>query len=261
MADVFGWYSEIPIISRCYLTSAFAITTACFLDLISPLTLYYNYDLIMTKGQYWRLISSFLFFGTFSLDFVFHMYFVLRYCRLLEEGSFRGRSADFLFLIIYGMVFMLIVTTLFDTFARIKFLGHPLTFMMVYLWSRDPENAHIQLSFLGVLQFTAPYLPWVLLSFSLLIGNPVEMDLLGIFAGHIYYFLDYIYPQIAHMRNWNFKKLVFTPPFLHYLFSSEQLFAYLNTRVSVCSVTSFIVYFSLLSSRLFKVNHLPVSQL
>ena len=28
------------------------------LDLVSPLTLYYNFDLIVDKGQYWRLISS-----------------------------------------------------------------------------------------------------------------------------------------------------------------------------------------------------------
>lgn len=234
MADLFSWYYEIPLVSRCYLTAAFAITTACFLELVSPLTLYYNYDLVMTKGQYWRLFTSFLFFGTFSLDFVFHMYFVLRYCRLLEEGAFRGRTADFVGLIIYGSVFMLIATTFFDMFTRIKFLGHPLTFMMVYLWSRDLENSHIHMSFLGILQFTAPYLPWVLLSFSLLIGNPIEMDLLGILAGHIYYFFDYVYPQVAHIRSWPIKKIVVTPPFLHYLFSSEQLFAFLNTRVSFC---------------------------
>lgn len=228
---MFSWYYEIPIISRFYLTAAFAVTTACFLDVVSPLALYYNYDLILSKGQFWRLFSSFFFFGTFSLDFVFHMYFVVRYCRLLEEGSFRGRPADFLFMLIYGAIFMLVVTTICDTFARIKFLGHPLTFMMVYLWSRDPDNANVQMSFLGILQFTAPYLPWVLLAFSLLIGNPVEMDLLGIFAGHIYYFLDFIYPQVAEIRGWRLKKLMFTPPFLHYLFSTDQFFTLLNTRV------------------------------
>lgn len=75
---------------------------------------------------------------------------------------------------------MLIATVSFDVFTKIKFLGHPLTFMMVYLWSRDPDNYHIRMSFFGVLTFSAPYLPWVLLAFSLLIGNPIEMDVLGI---------------------------------------------------------------------------------
>ena len=230
--DIFSWYHEIPPISRCYLTGAVAVTTACFLDLVSPLTLYYNYDLILNKGQYWRLITSFLFFGSFSIDFLFHMYFVVRYCRLLEEGPFRGRTADFVFMLMYGATLMLICSVSFDMFARIKFLGHPLSFMMVYLWARDPDQYHVRMSFFGVLQFNAPYLPWVLLLFSLMLGNPVEMDLLGIVVGHTYYFLDYVYPQVAQLRGWSVKKLMITPSILSYLFSNDQGFRIIETDVS-----------------------------
>jgi hypothetical protein len=91
--------------------------------------------------------------------------------------------------------------------------------MMVYLWARDPENHHIRMSFFGVLQFNAPYLPWVLLIFSLVLGNPVEMDVLGIIVGHTYYFLDFIYPQVAEIRGWSLKKIIVTPPILKYIFS------------------------------------------
>lgn len=230
--DFFSWYHEIPPISKIYLTSAVAITTACFLDIVSPLTLYYNYELILNKGQYWRLVTSFLFFGTFSLDFLFHMYFVVRYCRLLEEGPFRGKPADFLVMIIYGAVMMIISTLVFDLFAKIKFLGHPLTFMMVYLWARDPENYFIRMSFFGVIQFNAPYLPWMLLLFSVLIGNPIEMDLLGIVVGHIYYFLDTVYPQVAAVRGWRINKIIFTPAILQYLFATADRYPIVDTQVS-----------------------------
>lgn len=237
MAEVNGllaWYQEVPIISRIYITAAIAVTIACYLEIVSPLTLYYNSDLIMQKGQYWRLISSFLFFGTFSLDFIFHIYFVTRYSRLLEEGLFRGRTADFLFMFIFGGVFLLLLTTLCESFARIKFLGHPLSFMMVYLWSRDPENVHVRMSFF-VLQFNAPVLPWVMLTFSLLLGNPVETDLLGIIAGHVYYFLDQVYPQVAEVRGWRWKRILYTPSVLEYLFQTDNYLAFLNTRVSFFS--------------------------
>lgn len=40
--------------------------------------------------------------------------------------------------------------------------------------------------------YQAPYLPWVLLGFSLLLGNSVSVDLLGMAVGHIYYFLEVI---------------------------------------------------------------------
>mmetsp|Transcript_13481 Transcript_13481/g.29768 ORF Transcript_13481/g.29768 Transcript_13481/m.29768 type:complete len:156 (+) Transcript_13481:105-572(+) len=119
----------------------------------------------------------------------------------------------------------------FDFFSRIKFLGHPLTFMMVYLWARDPENYHVRMSFFGVVQFNAPFLPWVLLLFSLLIGNPVEMDLMGIVVGHTYYFLDCVYPQVAAVRGWSLKKILVTPPILHYIFSTDVGFQVVDTGV------------------------------
>ncbi len=43
-------------------------------------------------------------------------------------------------------------------------------------------------SLLALLTFNAPYLPWVLLGFSTLLGHDVSSDLLGIAVGHVYYF-------------------------------------------------------------------------
>ena len=49
--DPLNWYNEIPIVSKVYLTLSFLTTAACALDLISPFSLYFNYKLIVTKGQ------------------------------------------------------------------------------------------------------------------------------------------------------------------------------------------------------------------
>lgn len=230
--DLMSWYTDIPVVSRLYLTAAIGTTTACFMDLVSPLTLYYNYDLIVHKRQLWRLLSSFLFFGSFSLDFLFHLYFVVRYCRLLEEGPFRGRTADFIYMLFIGAAVMIVLAICFDTFSKIKFLGHPLAFMMVYIWARVPENIHVRMSLLGLFPFNAPYLPWVLLLFSLFLGNPIETDLLGILVGHIYYFLDTVYPQVADVRGWTWRRILVTPSILHFLCGSDNATGYL--RVSLC---------------------------
>lgn len=40
--------------------------------------------------------------GGAGLDFVFHMFFLVKYCKALEEGSFRSRSADFLWMLLFG---------------------------------------------------------------------------------------------------------------------------------------------------------------
>ena len=57
------------------------------------------------------------------------------------------------------------------------FLGQAFTIMLVYVWSR--RNPYIRMNFFGLLNFQAPYLPWVLLGFSLMLGNSVVVDLMG----------------------------------------------------------------------------------
>lgn len=48
--------------------------------------------------------------------------------------------------------------------------------VQVYVWGR--RNPYVQMSFLGLFNFTAPYLPWVLLGFSLMLGSSPVVDLL-----------------------------------------------------------------------------------
>eukprot|EP00939_MAST-03C_sp_MAST-3C-sp1_P001499 g1499.t1 len=206
--DPFEWYTEIPIVSRVYLTLSFVTTAACALDLISPFSLYFNYKLIVEKGQVWRLFTNFFFFGMFSVDFLFHMYFLVRYSRLLEDGYFRGRTADFVFMLLIGAVSMLTAAP----FINVQFLGSSLTFMMVYVWGQ--RNPLVRMSFLGLFPFTAPYLPWVLFSFSVMLGNNATIDLMGIAVGHAYFYFDEILPQIAEIRSWRLRKFIRTPSVL-----------------------------------------------
>lgn len=210
-----AWYLEIPVISRLYLTGAFLSTAACAVDLISPFSLYFNWTLVL-QGQVWRLITAYLYFGLFSVDFLFHMYFLVRYSRLLEEGDFRGRTANYILFLLFGIANMTLVACYMD----VLFLGSALTFMMTYVWGR--RNEDVKMSFLGVLTFHAPYLPWVMLTFSVLIGNSITMDLIGIAVGHMYYFLEYVYPKVAQVRGLRIKRIMEPPAVLHYLCGSYE---------------------------------------
>jgi len=203
--DVMGWYMEIPVISRLYLTGAFLTTAACAVDIISPFNLYFNWDLVVAQGQVWRLLTSYLFFGVFSVDFLFHMYFLVRYSRLLEEGDFRGRTSNYVLMLLFGISCISIVAV----YTHVHFLGSALTFMMVYVWGR--RNPDVKMSMLGFFQFNAPYLPWVMLTFSLVLGNSITMDIIGICVGHGYYFFEFVYPIVADVRGWKHRR-VFEPP-------------------------------------------------
>lgn len=154
------------MITRTYMAAALLTTAACALDIVSPFSLYYSWTMVWDRGQFWRVFTNFFFFGAkFSLEFLFHMFFLVQYCRSLEEGSFRGRTADFFWMILLGASALLVVAP----FAHMTFLGNSLSFMMVYVWAR--RNPFVRMSFLGLFTFTAPYLPWVLLGFSFLLEH------------------------------------------------------------------------------------------
>lgn len=109
MANTFEqWYAEIPIVTRTFLTLSTITALAVTFDLLSPLSLYLNYGLVFGEGQVWRLGTSFLFFDRISVNFVFHVYFLYFYCRRLEEHSFHGRGADFLYMMLLGATSMLV---------------------------------------------------------------------------------------------------------------------------------------------------------
>lgn len=182
-------YMQIPIVTRVY-TTACVITTLCVhLDIVSPFQLYFNPTLILRHYQLWRLATTFLFFGTIGFNFLFNMTFTYRYCRMLEEGSFRGKSSDFIMMFLFGGALM----TIFAFFVNLLFLGQAFTIMLVYVWSR--RNPFIRMNFFGILNFLAPYLPWALLSFSVILGNTIWVDLMGMAVGHIYYFLEDVFPR------------------------------------------------------------------
>lgn len=65
----------------------------------------------------------------------------------------------------------------------IPFLGQALSSTLVYIWSR--RNPDTQLSFLGLLVFRAPFLPWVLILFAVLVHGHIPKDeICGIVVGH-----------------------------------------------------------------------------
>ncbi|XWS19434.1 hypothetical protein CRYUN_Cryun31cG0015500 [Craigia yunnanensis] len=157
-----------------------------------------------------------------DLDLLFHMFFLARYCKLLEENSFRGRTADFFYMLLFGASVLTgivliggMIPYLSESFAKIIFLSNSLTFMMVYVWSK--QNPFIHMSFLGLFTFTAAYLPWVLLGFSVLVGASAWVDLLGMIAGHAYYFLEDVYPRMTG------RQPLKTPSFIKALFADEDV--------------------------------------
>uniref|UniRef100_A0A3B5Q3A5 Derlin n=1 Tax=Xiphophorus maculatus TaxID=8083 RepID=A0A3B5Q3A5_XIPMA len=205
-------YFQIPLVTRTY-TTACVLTTAAVVRNTRTRTEPAHFSSCCSERKYsiWRLITSFFFFGSLGFGFLFNIIFLYRYCRMLEEDCFRGRTADFVFMFLFGGILI----TLLGLFANIFFLGQAFITMLVYVWSK--RNPLIRMNFFCLLTFRAPLLPWVLMGCSLLLGNPVTADVLGIGVGHLYYFLEDVFPNQPGGR-----KLLTTPDLLRVMFDPPE---------------------------------------
>uniref|UniRef100_A0A8D3AZQ0 Derlin n=1 Tax=Scophthalmus maximus TaxID=52904 RepID=A0A8D3AZQ0_SCOMX len=125
-------YLQIPVVTRAYTTACVLITAAVQLEVVGPFQLYFNPELIIRRYQIWRLVTNFLFFGSLGFSFLFNIIFLYRYCQMLEESCFRGRTADFVFMFLFGGVVMTLFALLADVFVP----GQAFIVMLVHVWSR-----------------------------------------------------------------------------------------------------------------------------
>jgi len=65
----------------------------------------------------------------------------VRYSRLLEEGDFRGRTANYVWMLLFGVLNISLVAS----YMNVHFLGSALTFMMSYVWGRRNEDVKVRM--------------------------------------------------------------------------------------------------------------------
>jgi len=135
--------------------------------------------------------------------FLIDMMFLYKYGSSLESGQFAGQTADFLFMIIFSCAMLLIPAYLLGA----SIMGVSLIMVLIYYWAR--KNPNLPMSFMFGIRFQSAYFPWVLILLRVLLGGTPLMEILGVIVGHIYFFLQDIYPATSNRR-----PLLQTPQFL-----------------------------------------------
>lgn len=117
-------------------------------------------------------------------------------------GPHNGNVADFLWMLVVGAGLLLGLGSALGA----RFLAHSLFMMVIYAWSKRHPGEQVTFYMFRV---AAQYLPWVMLGFAFIVGDDITMDLLGIFAGHVYYFLQEELPAMdTPLKGW---RLLRTP--------------------------------------------------
>ena len=70
-----------------------------------------------------------------------------------------------------------------------------MTFAIVYIWAR--KNPHAIMNFLGIFNFHAPVMPFVLVGVSIVVSGEIPLtDVLGVLAGHVCLIVEELMPHI-----------------------------------------------------------------
>ena len=171
------WFFDMPPLTRYWTASIVLIGLAVQCHIFTPFQLFYSYRTVFHKSQYWRMLSTFLYFGPLSLQLVFHLFFIQRSSRMLEESA--PSAAHFSWLVVCAAGSLLALAPLFNQ----EFLGSTLNSTLVYVWSRKHPDA--MLSFFGILNFRAPWLPFFMIGLSVLMHDHWPIDeFFGIGVGH-----------------------------------------------------------------------------
>eukprot|EP00835_Amoeboradix_gromovi_P000887 NODE_33_length_32023_cov_0.217579.p18 type:complete len:193 gc:universal NODE_33_length_32023_cov_0.217579:14404-13826(-) len=178
----------MPPITKGYLAGVAILFVLVQMQVFNPITIMFKYTYVFKKLQIYRIVTSYLYFGSVSIDVLFHLYFMIRYMTSLEEIL---NSIEVLYMLILGCVSL----TFLNIFIDFPFMSFSLSFMIIYIWSR--LNASLLFSFFGLFTFYASYYPIIMISISFVLQNHVPWhDIIGLIVGHCYWFGNHVYPRL-----------------------------------------------------------------
>ncbi|OEH75842.1 hypothetical protein cyc_00073 [Cyclospora cayetanensis] len=144
-----AWYLSQPPITRAIATATFVLTLLTNLGLLPVELLMLDWSLAIFKLQIWRLFTTLLYVGRFSLGWVFHMYMWLQVSGDLESNAvFRqaSKGAYLLFVLIVTLITSLLSLLVFWPSGIIRqhmtcrVLGASSCMHFLHLHSRDSRR-------------------------------------------------------------------------------------------------------------------------
>jgi len=202
--EIVAWYKEIPLCTK-FLFTSFVLVTVLGNTLVPWFYFTHIPQYTFNKLQIWRLYTSF-FFYKLSLSGAFQLYFLYTYSKEVETAKFAGRTADYVFFLLFEALTILIV----GWFVGLVLFNQSIVMAIIYIWSQHYREAIV--NFMFGIKFKGVYFPFVLLGFEILQGGTPWASLVGIFTGHLYHYLQDIYPASGGTR------LLNTPQWLYRLF-------------------------------------------
>ena len=171
--------AELKLISTWIFAFSIVLSVLVYVGKVNVYQVYFNWDLVLTKKQFWRIFTSLLYFGPLGLNVVLGL-FGFRFLMSCEKNFFETRPLDFLLFIAFAMA-----AVLFYAYETLVLLpgGMFTTFFMFYWAKRSPE---VNFFFFNI-RVRASYFIY-LISFKEIAQGSFD-SLYVLLASHIYFLL------------------------------------------------------------------------
>lgn len=169
-----------------------------------------NYNKIIKKYEFWRLLTCFLYIGKPSPRLIFNYYLYYKRMKSTEYKYTKNKKlAEFIMMLFYLIIFIHLCNFLAFILFKFKtnsFLSHQLMFSLILINSkRNPEK----LFRFYFAQIPNKFVPYFLFTLRAIKSGKIYKHLISFIPGLGYYYLKDVLPQIDK----NFDILT-TPKFL-----------------------------------------------
>ncbi|XP_076370492.1 derlin 1 [Tachypleus tridentatus] len=214
MSEIGNWFRSLPLFTRYWFGLSVVFPLAGRFGLLNPRYFILDYASFIYHFQFWKPITALFYYPlgpSTGFRYLMNLYFLYNYSIRLETGIFTGRPADYLFLLLFNWICIVIVSLLID----MMLLMDSMIMTVVYIWCQLHKDVIVTFWF-GI-QLKAMYLPWVLFAFQFIISGGGFDDLIGILVGHLYFFLMFKYPQ-----DFGGRAFLQTPQILYKFFPNQR---------------------------------------
>lgn len=211
--DFRAFFMDIPPVTRTLFCTIFTFTVLSGLQVL-PASLFLLEWSSVLRLQLWRPLFTFFHLGRLGLGFLIRMYFLFTYSKQLELGVFFGRPANYAWFLTIVSTSVLAMSTIIPSYIN----GGSLLIAIIHLWGRHATN--VSVTMYGFIQIPAKYLSLTMLGLDIIIsGGIAPADIYGLLGGHLYFFLDTVYPAMP-----DGKQLIFVPLWFERFIDQLQAF-------------------------------------
>ena len=113
MAEIVDWFNQRPPVTRYWFAGSLGLPILCRFNLFSPYTMILTGDFLKNL-ELWKPLTAVLYYplhGGKGFHFLMNLFLIYNYSQRLELGHFNGRVADYVFMLLFNWLTLVVSVT------------------------------------------------------------------------------------------------------------------------------------------------------